>query len=340
MGCGTSVRGIVAADDCTCSNGASRGFGEGIEERMMDLRWSEEVARFLAVAGPRRTLVSAALAALVAGGGVAAIDEVAGRTRPGKRKERRQRRRNKGSRPPGAACDVCDDAGSCRYTSIQAAINAVSPTNPTIRVCKGTYKETVVIDRTVSLLGVPDAGGRPTIDGKGNGTTLTVTAGVTAVLFNFTITGGDSPAGGGVVNRGTLRLQGCEVTGNEASGQTFGNGGGILNTQQGVLFLADTVLTKNSAKADGSQGGAIFNDHGQVVLSGCLVSDNDAKLFGGGIGNAGGKLVLQATRVTKNDASNGGGIFNQSAGQVTLAEGSRVFDNDPNNCVGSNACSA
>ena len=307
----------------------------------MDRARLEAVSRFLAALGTRRGLVRGLLVVVAAGTAGLPAEEAATRRWPGKRKARRQRRRrNRRGRVRGANCDVCQDERSCAFSSIQAAIRAATTANPTVRVCNGTYQETVVIDRTVTLLGVPNAGGRPTIDAKGNGTTLTVNEGVTAVLFNLTLTGGHAPSGGGVVNRGNLRLQGCEVSGNDAAGQTFGNGGGVLNTQQGILFAADTIVRKNNAKADGSMGGGLFNDHGQVTLSDCLVSDNEAKLFGGGIANSGGKLVLQATRVTQNEASNGGGLFNQSAGQVTLAEGSRVFANKPDNCQGTNACAA
>jgi hypothetical protein len=314
----------------------------------MDKRRFDAIARFLNAIQTRRGTLRHALAGVV---GIALLADPLGsgasnknkkRRRPGKRKERRQRRRpNRRGRPRGGpGCDVCEDAGQCAFTSIQAAISAANPQNPVIRVCKGTYKERIVIDRNISLVGQPDASGRPTIDAKGAGTAVTVNTGVAmAMIANFTITGGEAEGGGGIVNRGGLRLQSCEISGNDATA-TFGRGGGILNTQQGTLVLADTIVKKNAAKGDGGLGGGIFNDQGQVTISESLVTDNDAKGFGGGICNSGGRLVLQAARVTKNDASNGGGLFNQLAGQVTLAEGSRVFDNDPNNCVNTNACGA
>ena len=308
----------------------------------MDDRRFDAVARFLDAIQTRRGAVRGALAGVVASAFLAGLlpHEASTRRRPGKRKERRQRRRatRKDRRSAGARCDVCEDSGACRFTSIQAAIAAASPATPTINVCMGTYKERIVIDRNVALIGIPDATGRPTIDAKGAGTAVTVNTGVTmAAIANFTISGGEAESGGGIVNRGGLRLQSCEVSGNDAT-QTFGRGGGILNTQQGTLVLADTIVQKNAAKGDGGLGGGLFNDQGQVTLSECLVTDNDAKGFGGGITNSGGRLTLQATRVTRNDASNGGGLFNQLAGQVILAEGSRVFGNDPNNCVNTNAC--
>jgi hypothetical protein len=300
----------------------------------------ELLVRLLSAQNSRRNVVRGISAAVVAGTAVGREDAAEARRRHGKRKDRQRRRHNRGTAGGGLACDVCDNASQCAFTSVQAAISAATPARPTIIVCKGTYKERIVIDRNVALVGQPDASGRPTIDAKGAGTAVTVNTGVTmALIANFTITGGEAEGGGGIVNRGGLRLQSCEVSGNDATA-TFGRGGGILNTQQGTLVLADTIVKKNSSKGDGGLGGGIFNDQGQVTVSGSLVTDNDAKGFGGGICNSGGRLILQATRVTKNDASNGGGLFNQLAGQVTLAEGSRVFDNDPNNCVNTNACGA
>ena len=306
----------------------------------MDRGAREAANRLRAAPGTRRTLVQTILASV--GAGIAAVfpSGASARRRPGKRKERRQRRRANRGRPiGGGACDVCEDAGTCRFTSIQAAIAAVSPANPSVTVCNGTYKERIVIDRNVALIGIPDARGRPTIDANGAGTAVTVNTGVAiASIVNFVITGGEAESGGGVVNRGGLSLRGCDVSGNDAT-QTFGRGGGILNTQQGTLVVASTTVQKNAAKGDGGLGGGIFNDQGQVTLSECLITDNEAKGFGGGITNSGGRLIMQATRVTRNEASNGGGLFNQSAGLVVLAEGSRVFTNDPNNCVNTRACS-
>src|SRR5688572_11889136 len=53
----------------------------------------------------------------------------------------------------------CPEAG---YTSINAAV-AASVNGDRIRVCPGTYAEQVIVDRGVSLIGLPGSGGRPVV---------------------------------------------------------------------------------------------------------------------------------------------------------------------------------
>jgi hypothetical protein len=94
------------------------------------------------------------------------------------------------------------------------------------------------------------------------------------------------------------------------------------------------------------QGGAVFNQ-GILTLIDAKVTGNQAEK-GGGILNAGSAdLILDNTAVTSNTAISddpqlatfGGGIFNDD-GTVTLDAQSAVVDNDPNNCVGTEACPA
>ena len=52
-------------------------------------------------------------------------------------------------------------------------------------------------------------------------------------------------------------------------------------------------------------------------------------------------MTLQTSTIFRNDAGDtGGGIFNTQGGVVTLDNQSAVRRNDPNNCVGTNACGA
>jgi hypothetical protein len=72
-----------------------------------------------------------------------------------------------------------------------------------------------------------------------------------------------------------------------------------------------------------------------------LGTGNGSVTVGAGIFNSGGTVELASSTVFENDASDtGGGIFNTQGGLVTLDNQSAVVDNDPNNCVGTNACGA
>lgn len=141
--------------------------------------------------------------------------------------------------------------------------------------------------------------------------------------------------GAGILNfNGTLQLQNeSEVAANKAGT----DGGGIYNEEVASVIAADCAIIENEAA---QSGGGIFNNGGHVSLTRTAVGINEAKVRGGGIFNS-GDLTLTACEVTGNDANDtGGGIFNLTPGEVTLAGGTTVTQNDPNNCVGTSACGA
>jgi hypothetical protein len=89
---------------------------------------------------------------------------------------------------------------------------------------------------------------------------------------------GDDGEGGGILNYGTLTLNACTLSGNNAFYGLLANG----------------------------QGGAIYNA-GTMTLSGCTVTGNSASGYGGGIYNAArASLTLLSSTVTGNSAPYGG----------------------------------
>jgi hypothetical protein len=68
--------------------------------------------------------------------------------------------------------------------------------------------------------------GETILAGQGNGRILTINSGVNVVLNNLTLTRGSEPDGfgGGVLNNGTLTLNGVTISHNDAA-----TGGGIWN---------------------------------------------------------------------------------------------------------------
>jgi hypothetical protein len=110
---------------------------------------------------------------------------------------------------------------------------------------------------------------------------------------------------GGILNRGTLTVTNCTLSGNSAT-----YGGGILN--YGTLTVTNSTLSGNSA---GALGGGIWNQ-GTVTVTNCTLSGNSGGEFGGGITNAvGGTLTVISSTLTGNSASvpspyygGGGGI--------------------------------
>jgi hypothetical protein len=265
----------------------------------------------------RRALVSGSLAAL----GIVALGN-GEETAAGKRRNRRRRRRGRNAglgtgNCRGVVCQNASDGPNCQFSSIQAAIDAVTdqPAVEEIDVCPGVYNEQIVVNPLlVSNLTVRATSSSPsatTIDASGQGTALTVNRGAFIEFDGFTVTGGKAAFGAGVANRGFLTLKNC-------------------------------VITKNdTGAADDSGGGGIYNDGGELTLSLTEIVNNHAlDGQGGGILNVGGKVALQElTQVLKNMADRGGGLFNQG-GTVTIDGDSVVTGNEPDNCLGTSACGA
>jgi hypothetical protein len=133
-----------------------------------------------------------------------------------------------------------------------------------------------------------------------NGGAVSNSANATARITDALITGNTttSVGGGGIINFGTLTLDGSIVTGNTAPT----NGGG-LNTQPGsTTRISQSTFTRNTS------GG-----------------------LGGGISNLGTTAIFGST-IRLNKGSGGGGIATGNT-NVTL-HGSTVEDNTPDNCSG------
>jgi hypothetical protein len=178
-------------------------------------------------------------------------------------------------------------------------------------------------------------------------------------LKEITVTaGGDSISGAGIFNDkgGTLTLEDCKLTGNEADGlngggifnnggtvtikgskvvnnESFNKGGGIFNTNAGTVTVEVSKIASNEAE---SGGGGIFNDTGSTVRisKGAVLVNRSSFVNGGGIFNL-GKLMLDDSVVAGNaapDSNNdgdgfGGGIFNGTTGTATIQD-SVIIDNE------------
>jgi PKD repeat protein len=147
-----------------------------------------------------------------------------------------------------------------------------------------------------------------------------VASGATALLNSLEISNGDGGTNsdgsvitndaGGILNNGTLTLNQCLLSGNNAQ-----DCGGILNN--GILTLNNCTLYNNG----GIYGGGIDNA-GTVTLNQCAVWGN-AGNDGGGIYNAGWATLNQCTVSVNAGDTVGGGICNDGAvmlNQCTLSD--------------------
>jgi CSLREA domain-containing protein len=144
----------------------------------------------------------------------------------------------------------------------------------------------------------------------------------TVKLINLRIQNGktgQTGGGGGIINRGTLKVANCGVAGNSAI-----LGGGISNVE-GRLTLANSRVANN-------QGGGISSVRGTLTVTHSVVEGNkggigisafrnpstviDTRIIdnsGGGISNAIGTFTLRRSTIAGNSSSEGGGISNSTA---------------------------
>jgi predicted outer membrane repeat protein len=202
-------------------------------------------------------------------------------------------------------------AGSLRQAVLAAD---ASPGTNTINVPAGTY--TLTQGGTAGDLEVT---GQVTIRGAGAGVTVIdadfldrafhFLGGATVTLSGLTITNGQAhlfSGGGGILNEGTLTIQGSIVSGNsggDSGGIGGGSGGGIANF--GTLTVSDSTLSGNSA----DYGGGLFNaGNGTVTVNGSTLTGNSAAGdSGGGIANLGGPVTVSNSTLSGNSAYGGGG---------------------------------
>lgn len=139
----------------------------------------------------------------------------------------------------------------------------------------------------------------------------------TLVVNRSLITGNVAQSGGGVYSEGKTFISNSSISGNTA----LSSGGGILN--RGTLVIINSSIIGNIAQNVG--GGIADSNAGfSATIDNSTISENSARLDGGGIYHTGGTIILTNMTVTRNhsDSDNngtgaGGGI-RPDAGAVTL----------------------
>lgn len=236
---------------------------------------------------------------------------------------------------------TCEDAVAAHtdvagYPTIQGAIDD-NEERAVIEVCPGLWAESLVITRSVEVVGAEGHGSR--IRGG------MVITGASATLTGVWVTGGSArpdlgdtrDCGGGIeVSDGEAHLFGVAITDNEAV-----RGGGLCATHAGVEVGAASVILRNAA----DDGGGVYLDNSRIVLSAdSEINGNTATVSGGGIyalhsdivgglvvqnqAPDGGGIVLHsstlaASAITANFGSSGGGVY----GGAFLVRGAELSGN-------------
>lgn len=222
-------------------------------------------------------------------------------------------------------------AGGC---TLRAAIEEANATtlSDTINVPPGTYKLSVpsgggpdfaqsgglFLNGEVQILG--GAAASTIIDGGGKVRVFETENDSTISLLGLTIQNGlaDGANGGGVLNRGHLKLADVVISGNRAKADPLnanGGGGGLANAQTGSATLLNVRVKDNTA--DG-RGGGITNDGSLQIMNSTISGNASLTDDGGGVQND-GTLSLLISEVDDNRAKSGAGI-NNVKGEVKLTD--------------------
>ncbi len=203
-------------------------------------------------------------------------------------------------------------------SKIQGAVNAAQ-SGDTINVQAGTYKENVILDKSLTIKGTSCTS--TIVNGNKLGSVFkigTANSNIDVTLSGLGITGGSGTTsgtgkfGGGVYNKGRVSIRNCLISLNSAP-----TGGGIYNS--GTATITGSTISKNSASGS---GGGVFNS-GKVSISASTISENVAG-YGGGIFSTGAAAIYSSS-VNGNTAPYGGGIAN--GGSLVIGGTSQIVNN-------------
>jgi len=172
-----------------------------------------------------------------------------------------------------------------------------------------------------------------------------ITGGTVNLTFNNVTLYGNRPAdGGGIlisvaganVTLNNAKIQNCQMTGNPDGTVNNENGGGICSL--GSLILNNCVITGNEAASPGAAngfGGGVYAI-GTLEINGGLINSNSAANSGGGIRS--GNTTANAVKITSGEISGnwtyrttngaGGGVsISHNTGKLTLSGTARIINN-------------
>ncbi len=198
--------------------------------------------------------------------------------------------------------DDPNNTHSLRYAVDHAASGSTIRFAPgltgTITLSNGQFD----INKNLVISG-PGAG-KLAISGNNNTRAFAVEAGDTVTIKGLTITDGNESDdyGGGLYNRGKLRLKNCTFSNDKADNY----GGGVYDAPGGTVSLTNCTFSNDTSAGDG--GGLAAYD-GTMNLTGCSINNSSAggSYYGGGVYNYGGTITLKMSTFSNDTAGEGGG---------------------------------
>jgi hypothetical protein len=217
-----------------------------------------------------------------------------------------------------------------QYKGASALATAITDAaaGDTIKI-SGTCYGNFALSKDLTLQG---QGSKPTLDGAGTGSVLSITNGTTTI-DRLTITHGVASFGGGIAISGSTA--GARVLNSLVTGNSAGVFGGGIDDDFGTLTIVNSTVSGNTS----SSSGGIDTDFGTVTLIRSTVSGNvatgggsctDANLScAGGLWNFGGTMTLIDSIVSGNTADNRGGgmVVQLDEAVLTLSGSTRIVGN-------------
>jgi len=199
---------------------------------------------------------------------------------------------------------------SPEYPTIQEGINAAD-TGDTVQVAAGTYLEKITMKSGVVIQGAGQ--GVSIIDGEGSGPVVTANGvNSAAKLDGFTITNGNTDAGGGMYNSNSSpTVSNCTFSGNTATV----NGGGMYNYNSSPTVI-NCTFSENSASFIGiAEGGGMYNyNNSSPTVTNCTFTGNTSGYNGGGMSNIVSSPTVTNCNFSGNSAdAHGGGMYNYNS---------------------------
>jgi hypothetical protein len=231
-------------------------------------------------------------------------------------------------------------------TSLREAVtfsNRDSDTTP--EIITFNVGGTITLRSSLPTLGSATTAGALTIRNTGS-SGVTLSGGGLVRLFDLsfadltldrlTLSGGKAASGGAIsIGGGTLRVNNCILSGNEATSNSNG-GGAILHLGSGAVTISNSTLSGNSANS--SDGGAINNyGFGTLTITGSTLSGNSANDggdagnggTGGAISNRDGNVSILNSTLSGNTAVNGAAIHSYAT--VTILNSTLANNRAVNN---------
>ncbi len=226
---------------------------------------------------------------------------------------------------------VAQDAGG--LTSLRAAIQEANASAgfDTITLGPGTYTLTLSgASENAAATGDLDITDHVSIVGAGADVTIIDASGLGDRVFEvladqfagfsgITITGGTrsglglNAAGGGILNRGTVRIEAATIDGNMSNS----DGGGLRNLAAATVTIIDSTFSNNVAR----NGGGLHNE-GTATATSSTFSGNSiiagSNRRGGAVFQQSGSLTVEASTITNNTADDEAGGIYVNSGTATL----------------------